>query len=95
MAAPTDPHADYAERMAAVRAELRTLLAPRTEQEYRVMEWLADWDLPILEPLRDMVRRAKRDAWDEGYRAGEGHGFRSHTTYGLTKPLNPYPEPED
>jgi hypothetical protein len=60
----------YDERMTAVRAELRTLLAPRTEQEYRVMEWLADWDLPILEPLRDMVQRAKRDAWDEGFKQG-------------------------
>lgn len=47
----------YGERMERLRAQLRQLLDPHTDQESRIVDWLGGWDIPTLEPLAAMMAR--------------------------------------
>ncbi|TDE02815.1 hypothetical protein [Jiangella asiatica] len=51
---------DYVERVDAVHAELWSLLAPQTAYERKIVAWMrVGLDLSTLEPLRNMVARAR------------------------------------
>jgi hypothetical protein len=68
----------YRERTDDARRRLARALAPASDQERAIVEWLGKFDLPTLETLCLLAERAVSVARAEGYE----HGWREGVEHG-------------